>query len=70
MGKVIPIQRTVITEAPLAEFRLFGIDGAKSVSLFLRLYVLSFIIKLKCFFKIGCGVAIQICMDEQSEQDK
>jgi hypothetical protein len=69
MGKVIPMQRTVITEAPLAE-SFFGIDGAKSVSLFLRLYVLSFIIKLKCFFKIGCGVAIQNCMDEQSEQDK
>jgi hypothetical protein len=25
---------------------------------------MSFIIKLKCFFKIGCGVAIQHFMDE------
>ena len=39
MGKIIPMQGTIITEAPLANFFL-GIGGAKSVSLFLRLYVL------------------------------
>jgi hypothetical protein len=66
MGKIIPMQGTVITVAPLAEFRLFGVGGGKSVSLFLRLYVtiMSLIIRLKCFFKIECGVAIQNLMDE------